>query len=70
MPATDDTCLSCVQPGNHFVSPSMGKFGYYTCEGAPLSRGRSAQTATQQGPVGGAAGKRMYFPYHVSNLPG
>lgn len=31
MNSLDGICLVCGEPGHHFVSPSMGKFGYYQC---------------------------------------
>lgn len=27
-------CLVCDKIGRHFVPPSMGKFGYYSCQQA------------------------------------
>lgn len=47
----DGICLVCDDLGRHFVPPSMGKFGYYTCQnGAPamarLSRSAANPVAT------------------------
>lgn len=28
----DGKCLICGKPGRHIVAPTMGKFGYYTCQ--------------------------------------
>lgn len=32
MTYTDGICMICGVPGRHFVPPSMGKFGYYSCQ--------------------------------------
>lgn len=35
----DGLCPVCRKPGHHFVPPSMGRFGYYTCQdGRPARR--------------------------------